>query len=165
MNTISHQFHSRRGLSRILLPEEFRGYVESAYESSSNRYWGFRRRGKKHVLLNAGWENTRSNPYDLGEVDLNCKVFCHFGCSSALHFWRIVRTTRYKGWVRPSPPTDRYAYFTTDVSNEKDSFYWIYYVLKYPNQNNWDPWWQSLQWAKHRANRRLRLEREPFRLY
>lgn len=157
--------HARRHLSRIHLPEEFRDYVVSGFESSDDRYWGFRRHGKIHLVLNAGWENTRSDPYDLGAVTLNCKVFCHFGCSSSLHYWRIIRTTPYKSWERPAPPTDKFAYFTRNPSNKWGTFYWLYYVLKYPHRNNFESWWNSLQWAKQHTNHKLRVEREHFRIY
>lgn len=157
--------HARRQISRKTLPESLRELAHPDYRSESNRYWGFTRRGKIHILLHAGWENTLSNPYDLGVTILRCRVFCHFGCSSRIHFWRIVRRPEYKGWVRPSPPTDRYAYFTTAPSDEKDSLYWLYYVLKYPHQNSFEPWWNSLQWAKRRTNRKLRSEGAAFRIY
>jgi len=157
--------HARRSLTRIHLPEDLRGYVSSGFESTGDRYWGYRRHGKIHLLLHAGWENTRSDPFDLGAATLNCKVFCHFGCSSSLHYWRIVRTTPYKGWQRPSPPTDRFAYFTTNTADETGTFYWLYYILKYPQENNFQSWWRSLQWAKYKTNRKLRIERDIYRIY
>lgn len=157
--------HARRRLTHIHLPEEFHDYVISGFESTNDRYWGFYKRGEENILMDAGWHYTRSTPFDLGAVTLNCKVFCHLGCTSSLHYWRILRSANYKGWERPAPPNDKYAYFTTAPSHQIGSYFWIYYVLKYPHQNNYEPWWNSLQWAKRHTNMRLRMEREPFRIY
>ena len=162
--------HARRRLHRIQLPDDVEQYVLPEYESASGYYYGVRKGGYGHgaemnVLLHAGWDETQTHPYDLGSTELNCKVFCHFGCSSAKHFWPIVRDARYKGWVRPSPPTDRYAYFTRRPATSHAQLYWLLSVLDYPEQNNWDPWWDSLQYAKRRANRLLRTEGWRYQIY
>lgn len=156
---------SRRGLSRITLPEPLRRFVITNFQSISNKYWGFRQAGKNHILLNAGWENTRNDPFDLGATELRCKVFCHFGCSSKLHYWRIVRTGSYKNWARDNPPTDKFAYFTTAPADYRCSCYWLFYLMNYPEINNNQSWWSSVQYAKAQVNRLLRTERAGFQLY
>ena len=162
--------HARRRLRRIQLPADVQQYIIPEYESESGYYFGVRKGGygegpEINVLLHAGWEDTDTHPYDLEATELQCKVFCHFGCSSAKHFWPIVRQTRYKGWVRPNPPTDRYAYFTRRPANVYARLYWLLSVLDYPEQNNWDPWWDSLEYAKRHANRLLRTGGWRFQIY
>jgi len=155
----------RRQLSPKTLPESLRELVYQNYRSEDNRYWGFTKSGKIHILIHAGWENTLSNPYDLGATNLKCKVFCHFGCNSRIHFWRIVRKSKYKGWVRSNPPIDKFAYFTTAPSTQLASFFWLYYVLKYPYKNNFESWWKSLEWAKGKTNIELRSEGFKYKIY
>jgi len=157
--------YARRRLARKTLPADLQSQVDPLYESPTNRYYGYGRGKKTHILLNAGWENSRSEPFDLGATELRCKVFCVFGCSSRQHFWRIVRTGQYKGWKRPSPPIDRFAYFTTDVADLRALFYWLKYLLAYDQENNYQSWWESLEFAKRRANKELRKDRAGYLLY
>jgi hypothetical protein len=113
----------------------------------------------------AGWEDTLSSPFDLGATEMKCKVFCHFGCSSRLHYWKIVRKSPYKNWARDVPPTDKFAYFTTAPATYVCSCYWLFYLLNYTEVNNYRSWWNSLEYAKRNANRLLRSERKGWRLY
>jgi hypothetical protein len=156
---------ARKQLIKIKLPEPLQEYVESDYKSPSNTYLGLTIRGEKHLLLHAGWKGTQSKPYDLGTTNLKCRVYCHFGCSSRLHFWEIVRKEQYKGWKRPTPPTDKFAYFTTAPSYSDVTYFWLEYILKYPQKNNFEPWWNSLEWAKKKANNRLRIEGMKCQIY
>lgn len=155
----------RRSLSRIELPDELTHYVLEEHKSPSNTYFGFTSRGETKIILRAGWKNTRNSPNDLGATQINCKTFCHFGCSSQLHYWHIIRRSEYKGWQRTEPPTEKFAYFTTEVSDFRGTAYWLYYLLTYPEQNNFQSWWESHQFAKKRANRKLRFDRAPFLIY
>lgn len=155
---------ARRRLRRIELPEELRGYVLPGYASVSHIYYGYKRRGETNVLLNAGWTATQVSPYDLGVTNMRCKTFCHFGCSSRLHYWHIVRRSDYKAYQRTSPPTDKFAYFTTAPSDHRTA-YWIHYLLAYPVLNNSSHWWDSHEYAKRRANTQLRRERAGFQFY
>lgn len=156
---------ARRSLSRKTLPESLRGLVMPAFESPSNRYWGYGSGSNTHILLYAGWENTRNDPFDLGATELRCKCFCHFGCSSKLHYWRIVRTSNFKNWIRNNPPTDRFAYFTTSLSDYRCTCYWLFYLMKYREVNNYQSWWNSVQYAKVQENRLLRSERTGYQIY
>jgi hypothetical protein len=156
---------ARVGLSRITLPESLRGNVAPGFESHSNRYWGCLIGGEKHILLIAGWENTKNTPFDLGATEIKCKTFCHFGCSSKLHYWKIVRDENYKNWKRDAPPTDRFAYFTSAPADYRGYCYWLFYLLKYSVINNNQSWWDSLEYAKKNANRLLRSERAHFQIY
>jgi hypothetical protein len=157
--------NARRQLSRITLPESLRDYVIEEFRSPSNRYYGYRSSSETNILLYAGWQNTRSNPFDIDATEMQCKVFCHFGCSSKLHYWRIVRKENYKNWRRDNPPTDQFAYFTTNPSDYKGTFYWMYYILQYDQRNNYQSWWASLEYAKRSASRLLRSERTHYQLY
>jgi len=154
----------RRRFSRILLPENLRQYVKPAFASPSHSYWGISRRGKHSLILLADWEDTAASPADLGAVELNCRTFCHFGCSTRKHFWNIVRRPEYKGYQRTRPPTDKFAYFTTEPATHH-VVYWLYYLLSYSRANGPTHWWDSHEYAKRMANRRLRRERWSFRIY
>ncbi len=157
--------HVRGRLIGVELPGELRSYVFSSFRSPSHTYWGVRRgRSGTQIILRAGWENSLNMPFDLGATELRCKTFCHFGCSSRLHFWSIVRRQQYKGWSRPQPPTDRFAYFTTASCNYK-TVYWIYYLLTYSERNHSMHWWESHQYAKRRANAQLGDENAGFYIY
>lgn len=156
--------HGRRSWRRIELPASLRGHVAAGYTSPSNTYWGVRRRGETSLILHAGWDCNNVGILDLGGTEMRCTTFCHFGCSSRLHFWDIVRRPQYKGWVRPASRETRYAYFTTAPSDSR-AYYWIYYVLAYPRENAYEPFWRNHQYAKHRANRRLRAIRAGFSIY
>ncbi len=157
--------HARGALQAVTLPEKVRSFVAASHQSPTHRYWGLTRERQEHILLQAGWTNTVNQPYDLDATDLRCKCFCHFGCSTKIHNWKIVRKPYYKGWVRPDPPTDRYAYFTTAPSDSRISAVFPKYWFKYPNQNNHRPWWESLEWAKRRANRELTAQRAGFLIF
>lgn len=157
--------YARRQLSVVKLPEDLIEKVNPSFLSPSNRYYGLRREGKLHIILNAGWRNTSSQPFDLGSTELKCKVFCHFGCSSRLHFWHIVRRLEYKGWERPKPPTDRYAYFTTAPADARVWSLWLYYLLTYDKRNNFQPWWDSLEYAKRETNKKLRSINANYEVY
>ncbi len=157
--------HARRPLARKTLPSTLRSLVISGFESATHQYWGLTRGGKVNLLLQAGWTGTRSDPYDLGATNLKCKVFCHFGCSSRLHFWDIVRRLDYKGWQRTTPPTDKFAYFTTAPSDYRITPFWLYYLLKYPYRNNFESWWNSLEHAKQKIKIKLNSQRAGYKVY
>ena len=157
--------HARRSLRKTSLPEELQQFVLAPYKSPSNQYYGLTAENEESVLFHAGWTKTTNDPYDLGATDLKCKVFCHFGCSSQLHYWEIVRKDGYKGWSRPKPPTDRYAYFTTAPSDARATPLWLFYLLSYEKENDFQPWWDSLEAAKKKANNKLRSIGAGFEFY
>ena len=162
-----HKRHpdARRWLYRVHLPESLKGFVAPGFESTTDHYWGCTVDGQRGILLVAGWEETTNAPYDLGATDIQCKVFCHFGCSSRLHYWKIVRDGHYKDWRRDVPPTDRFAYFTTNPADYRGYCFWLTSLLKYPEANNYQSWWHSLEYAKRHANRLLRSHRAYFQIY
>jgi len=149
---------------KILLPEELRPLVRFTYESDTNQYWGFAG-AQPELLVVAGWRNTITSPFDLGAVDIKCRCFCHFGCSSRVHFWRIVRKDEYKAWQRDTPPTTNFAYFSTETTYPYITLYWLYYLLKYDQPNAHQSWWNSLEGAKRGANARLQRERRGYLVY
>lgn len=156
---------ARRGLTAITLAEEFRELVLPDYASEAHRYWGYSS-GKTNLLFHAGWSETLSSPMDMGATDIRCRCFCHFGCSSRLHFREIIRGGSYKDWQRDDPnPTENFAYFTTATSNLYGTLYWLYYVLSYDQPSAGQSWWGSLSFARNRANARLTRERRNYQLY
>jgi hypothetical protein len=149
------------------MPSAYRSKVLAPYKSATDKYYGFKHRGDLNFLLHAGWNKSQSTPFDLGAVELKCRTFCHFGCSTKTHFWEIVRRTEYKGWERPNPPTGRFAYFTTASSYPAAAQYWVYYLLSYPKSvaRVSDHWWQSHEWAKRKTNTKLRVDGYGFQIW
>lgn len=105
-----------------------------------------------HLILRAGWENTVSSPMDLGSTNIRCRVFCHFGCSTFKHNYRILRFE--KNWRRTA--TDRFAYWTTAPSRFHDYLFWLFRILTYPTYNAFESWKPSLDYAVRRTNQDLR---------
>jgi len=160
-----------RSFLRVQLEGGIRNLILGRYRSPSHTYWGLRLERKVHLVLNAGWTNTTSAPNDLGSIQqMNCKTFCHFGCSSKKHFWHIVRSGDYYPsfrWQRRAGSDRKLAYFTSAPTNWKAS-YWLYHLLvcPYPNEGD-DHWFRTHEYATRMTNRQLgsRQERMPFRIY
>jgi hypothetical protein len=148
------------------IPAHLKGFVQPAFLSSIDKYWGFNSsEDGLTLLLNAGWNATASAPYDLGSVNLRCRTFCHFGCSSKLHYWTILRDYHYKNWPRPKPPTDRFAYFTTAPS-DSNTVYWLYHLLRCPLPNDKPShWYDTHQWALGATNATLKELTATFRIF
>lgn len=115
-----------------------------------------------HLVLRAGWEHTPSAPSDLGATDVRCRAFLHLGCSSFSHNYRVVR--RLKGWVRDDTTHDRYAYWTSSVSNGICLNTLLRNFLAYPHPSANQPWDEWLRWAVRQTNRDLRNRRQTYHL-
>jgi hypothetical protein len=136
---------------------QLRNQVEGEV-SSDQTFWGYQGalhgHAGPHVVLHAGWENTATDPLDLGATELRCRVFCHFGCSTLTHNREILRER--KGWQQTEE--DRFAYFTTspDAVIIPGGRFWLYRILSYPVYNAFEPWNGSLQYALRKANQDMR---------
>lgn len=155
---------ARRPLSAITLPEDYRDLVLPDYQSENHRYWGYGG-GKVNLIFHAGWSDTASTPMDLGATNIACRCFCHFGCSSRLHFRQILRGDDYKAWQRADDNSDRFAYFTTATSNSRGTILWLHGWLTYDQPNANQSWWESLKYAVNKANANLARERLTYRIY
>jgi hypothetical protein len=140
-----------RQLRPVELPSNLTGRVLPQALPLADRYWGFRDGEGRGLALWAGWEDTASMPMDLGATDPVCRCFCHFGCSSYVHTYPILR--RRKGWTRTD--TERFAYFTRRPSYPGTTQAWLEALLIYPRRNDNQSWYDSLQWTVQRANRIL----------
>ena len=131
-------------------------FVSGNALTANAEFWGFDKyyhgRRKRHVVLHAGWENTATDPMDLGGTDLQCRVFCHFGCSTFKHNYPVLRNLAQ--WRRTE--TERFAYWTTAASWGLVTGRWIYYLLTYRRRNAFQSWYPSLQYAVRRMRRYLR---------
>lgn len=145
-------------LRRIQLPEDLRSKVLPQGQPLAEEYWGYTDREGAAILLHAGWQNTISAPMDLGATTLNCRCFCHFGCSTFRHNWRILR--HRCGWRRTE--TDHFAYFTTAPSTGIGVPCWITALFQYPRRNDYESWYPSLQWARERASNLIRVKMRYF---
>lgn len=157
---------ARRSLTSISLPDTITSRIADHYVSPSGRYYGYRSRGEQNVLMYANWTDSLSTPHDLGATDIRCRCFCHFGCSSKKHFREIIRGTGYKDWRRDTPPTTRFAYFTTSEAYPMETTaYWMRHWLSYPTRNNHLSWSDSLRHAIRRANQNLADQNYDYRIY
>lgn len=145
--------------------------------SSIGKYYGLTIKKERHLLLRAGWEPSNkendvkdpclSSP-NLGKTELKCMVLCLFSCDTRIHFWDIVRRQEYKGWKKPRPPTEKYAYFTNWADHPGlVTSNWLYHLLTYKKENKFKPWVGSLEYAKAMANNELhnRYKEPPNMIY
>lgn len=116
-----------------------------------DNYWTFRRHGTVNVVIRAGWQHTRSAPYDLGSYEPSARAFCHFGCSTYIHNYPVMR--KLKGWTREG--NERYCYWTTAPSTGIESTLWFYYLLAYDRPSGYRSWAPLLADATRRANQGL----------
>lgn len=164
-------FHSnaRGRMQNLRLPDDpgfLRRNVISTFADTGHRYKGKRGADEDHsqVLIRAGWRNTYrpswyrrdEDNYDLGATTLNCRVFCHFGCSSRLHYLRIL--TQFRGY-RERRPNNRFLYLTSATSDQRDVLYYMRHMLTYQTQNNHENLWTCLAHAQNETNRTLREDR------
>lgn len=108
-----------------------------------------------HLVIRGGWNDPTTAPSNIGSTDLNCRVFCHFGCESQKHNSSILRTGAgghpvFKNWKKSG---DRgFAYMTTDLSAGPTTGYWLYHLFTYPKLNNFADWKPSLDYALSKSN-------------
>jgi hypothetical protein len=103
---------------------------------------------QEHVVLHAGWQETTTDPLDLGATEIGARVFCHFGCTTMRHNQPIVRERKL--WRREGD--NRFAFFTTDLSNGTETMFYFYHLLSYPKYNQRQAWKPSLDYAVQKTN-------------
>lgn len=151
---------ARRTLLPVKVPDDLAGQIHPDFRSPSGKYWGF----GSDIILHAGWDGAARKDFNLADVNLQCRTFCHYGCSSKVHCWSLIRQQEYKAWSRPKPPTERLAYFTTATSDWR-TVYWLFYLLSYDKPNNETHFFDSHEYALKKANKRLAAESAGFQLY
>ena len=123
--------------------------------TEDTKFWSYsayeQRKLEWHVVLRAGWKHTPAEPMDLGATDVRCRVFCHFGCSTFVHNYRVLRELRR--WQRTED--DRFAYWTTRPSPGPVTRFWIRALFNYGRMNAFDNWRPSLDHAVRQTNRQL----------
>ncbi|MCA2962335.1 MAG: hypothetical protein INH40_00355 [Acidobacteriaceae bacterium] len=130
------------------------------HHAPGRRYLAYPDGDAWNVVHHAGWRNTHSHPSEWGAVDVRCRVFCFFGCSSFRHNYPIVR--KIARWRREG--NERYAYWTTSPSRSVTPSRWIANLITYDVENAFAPWGPSLEYAVSRTNRDLRKEGYTFQL-
>lgn len=138
-------------------PETFSAHVR---DRDPDKTWWTHGGRELHVVLHAHWQNTTSTPDDVGSFDPSCRVFCHFGCSTYKHNYPVVR--KLKGWKQAG--NERYAYWTTDLSEGSCDIYWLQSLLTYPEFNAFESWEKSLAYAVRKTNAALGTDRETYRI-
>jgi hypothetical protein len=130
------------------LKNQLRNHVDG------DRYWTYRekRGGPLHVVHHAGWQKTLSTPNDLGGIKMQCRVFCHFGCSTFLHNQPIIRNKA--GWKHEG--NEKYAYFTRRPAYALTFSRWIANLITYDVENAFKSWEGSLDHAVRRTNKDIR---------
>jgi hypothetical protein len=126
-----------------------------------DRYLAFRVGAERKVVHHGGWRNTLSAPNEWAATDVQCRSFCHFGCSTFLHNHPIVRKTaqwrqqgneRYAFWhIGPA-----YCNFTTSR--------WVANLITYNLENAFASWEPSLNHAVHRTNSQIRANGYRFQV-
>jgi hypothetical protein len=112
------------------------------------------------LLLFADFQNSASQPMDLGATDIQCRCLTNLGCETFDHFHSILR--KRKGFTRTE--TEGFAYFTTDISNNRLPRLYIGSLFEFPERNDFKSWFPSLEFAKKRTNEKLAAAREKYRL-
>jgi hypothetical protein len=127
---------------------------------AGDRYLAYRSGGSWKVVHHAGWQNTLSDPNDWGATNVQCRVFCHFGCSTFLHNYPVIR--RLAGWTRDG--NERYAYWTSTLAYAITYSRWVANLVTYDVENAFLPWADSLAHAVRRTNRDMRAEGFNYRV-
>jgi hypothetical protein len=147
------------------LPLKLIGLENLFYKGDPKKdVWGYRKyeheyKGYKlHILLHAGWKETNTSPWDIGKVNLKCKVFCHFGCSSFKHFHKIIRGKNYKNWKKTGKGRNenRFAYFTSLPSCGMLTPVWLKHLFLFKKRNAYKSWRHSLEYARIETSKELR---------
>lgn len=138
------------------LAMRIRGHV------AGDRYWTYRtvRGGPLFVLHHAGWDHTVSAPSDWGCTDVLCRAFCHFGCSTFVHNYPVVR--QLAEWRREG--NKRYAYWTSQTAYAVSASRWVANMITYDVENAFESWEGVLRHAVDRTNRDLRRDGYGFRI-
>ncbi len=127
-------------------------------------YWSYHDfengRREPFIVMHADWQNSATAPLDLGGTDLQCRVLCHFGCSSFLHNFPVLRKLR--GWTRTED--DRFAFWCTSTSDSFIDARWIHRLFTYPEDNAFQSWKPSLDYAVAHANRDLRNVHQSYQV-
>ncbi|HEY2407228.1 MAG TPA: hypothetical protein VGI10_14560 [Polyangiaceae bacterium] len=123
------------------------------------KFWTVGSKTKMQAVMIAGWTDTLSSPNEIGAFDPTCRAFIHMACSTFKHNHPVVR--KLKGWKHDG--NERYAYWTTDLSDAIGDHYWLQHILTYDQFNAFDSWEKSLEFAKNKANSLLARDGERFR--
>lgn len=123
------------------------------------KWWTLGPASKLEVVMIAGWENTLSAPDDLGAITPLCRSFVHMACSTFKHNHPVMR--KLKNWKQEGD--ERYAFWTTDLSNSIGDHYWLQHLLTYDQFNAFQPLKKSLEFARDKSNKLLKKDGEAFR--
>jgi hypothetical protein len=125
-------------------------------------FWGFIQQNRTngpwtlHLALHAGWKHTATDPWELDDVNpMQCKVFCHLGCSSKKHYRTIVRSKkgyRLKGEKRS---TRYYSYFTSSPSYGVSAPVYLSKLLTIKKLSKGRAWGPLLKDARKAASKEL----------
>ena len=157
---------ARRGRLRARTPERIHrnllGHLRN--HQAGDKYWVYYASDDgevgPHLVHHAGWENTFSMPFDLGSIDMRCRVFCHWGCDTFHSNYRVVRFLA--NWRREG--NERYAYWTTASSYDGTFTRWVFHLMTYNVDNAFQSWEPSLSYAVQRTNSHLRRDGYRYRV-
>jgi hypothetical protein len=122
----------------------------------TKKWWSYGTAKKRFLVHCAGWENTLSKPDDIGAITPTCRVLAHLGCSTYKHNYPIVR--KLKAWTREG--NERYAYWTTNLSDFAADHYWLQHLLTFNENNAYQPWEKSLKYAVSTTNKMLDKDKD-----
>ncbi|MEW5977114.1 MAG: hypothetical protein AB1898_15035 [Acidobacteriota bacterium] len=126
----------------------------------ADTYWGCTTVDGDGLLLFAGFTDTKSKPLDLGATDLRCRCLSLLACDTFKHFHPILR--KRKGFTRTV--TEGFAYFTTAPSGIQVDRFYLGSLFEFPERNDFQSWYPSLEFAVKQTNEKLAAIRETYRL-
>ena len=125
----------------------------------NQKFWTVGGKSNMQMVVIAGWLDTLSAPSEIGAFDPTCRAFIHMACSTFKHNHPVVR--KIKGWKHEG--NERYAYWTTDLSDAIGDHYWLQHILTYDKFNAFQSWEKSLEFAKTKSNTLLAKDGRRFR--
>jgi len=143
----------RRSLQPLTLDPGLVPYLRG--HQTGDRYLAYCVAGVWKVVHHAGWQNTLSSPNDWAATQIRCRVFCHFGCSTFLHNYPIVR--KIAQWRQEG--NERYAYWHVNPAYAFTTSRWVANLVTYNVENAFASWEPSLRQAVDRTNSQIRAKR------
>jgi hypothetical protein len=106
---------------------------------------------ERHAVLYADWEQSQTDPLDLGATDVQCKVLCVFACSTQMHFAKVLRDR--KQWAQSDD--DGFGFFTTEAAAMDIAPSWIYHLFTYNKYSANQPLKDLLEYVRGKTNQDL----------
>jgi hypothetical protein len=132
----------------ILRGTRFESFITDPVEDA---YWGCNTDHGNGVLMFADFQNSSSQPLDLGATDLQCRCLTVMSCDSFAHFHEVLR--KRKGFARTD--VDGFAYFVDSLYFKPMDRLYFASIFEYNVRNDNKSWFPCLEFALNRTNKKL----------